>query len=223
MLTGFPDSFASVANDTVGNPVRPEISALAAPELRFASHGGSTAPAGARRQPGRARDQRTACRTRAGQLADRHAFDIRHQCGEKMHDETERAYADGRHRRTRRALHPDMAEAYAWADLVIGRAGALTIAELCAAGVGSILVPFPTAVDDHQATNAEFLSQHGGGWLVPAGRAAGKQPGETPCSTWHRIRERTACRWPKPRALRRIPAARPSSVADIIIQETAHR
>ena len=59
-----------------------------------------------------------------------------------------------------------MAEAYAWADIVIGRAGALTIAELCAAGVGSILIPFPGAVDDHQARNAQYLKDCGAGdWL----------------------------------------------------------
>ena len=57
----------------------------------------------------------------------------------------------------------DMAQAYSWADIVIGRAGALTVSELCAAGVASILIPLPTAVDDHQAKNADFLKQHGGG------------------------------------------------------------
>ena len=59
----------------------------------------------------------------------------------------------------------DMADAYGWADLVLCRAGALTIAELAAAGVGSILVPFPFAVDDHQTANARFLEQ-GGAALV---------------------------------------------------------
>ena len=64
-----------------------------------------------------------------------------------------------------------MAAAYGWADLVIGRAGALTIAELCAAGVGSILIPFPGAVDDHQARNAEFLAERGGGtWMRQDGQ-----------------------------------------------------
>jgi UDP-N-acetylglucosamine--N-acetylmuramyl-(pentapeptide) pyrophosphoryl-undecaprenol N-acetylglucosamine transferase len=60
----------------------------------------------------------------------------------------------------------DMAGAYAWADLVICRAGALTIAELCAAKKPAILVPLPTAVDDHQRLNAEFLSQQGAGLLI---------------------------------------------------------
>jgi UDP-N-acetylglucosamine--N-acetylmuramyl-(pentapeptide) pyrophosphoryl-undecaprenol N-acetylglucosamine transferase len=61
----------------------------------------------------------------------------------------------------------DMAGAYAWADLVICRAGALTVAELAAVGVASILVPFPHAVDDHQTANARFLVNVGGAFLLP--------------------------------------------------------
>ncbi len=60
----------------------------------------------------------------------------------------------------------DMAQAYAWADLVICRAGALTISELAAAGVGAILVPFPAAVDDHQTHNAQYLVQEGAAVLI---------------------------------------------------------
>jgi UDP-N-acetylglucosamine--N-acetylmuramyl-(pentapeptide) pyrophosphoryl-undecaprenol N-acetylglucosamine transferase len=60
----------------------------------------------------------------------------------------------------------DMAEAYAWADLVLCRAGALTVSELAAAGVGSILVPYPHAVDDHQSSNARFLTDAGAALLV---------------------------------------------------------
>jgi len=61
----------------------------------------------------------------------------------------------------------DMAGAYEWADLVICRAGALTVAELAAAGVASILIPFPHAVDDHQTGNARFLVNAGGAFLLP--------------------------------------------------------
>ena len=60
----------------------------------------------------------------------------------------------------------DMAYAYAWADIVICRAGALTIAELAACGVGSILIPFPYAVDDHQTENAKYLSAEGAAILI---------------------------------------------------------
>jgi UDP-N-acetylglucosamine--N-acetylmuramyl-(pentapeptide) pyrophosphoryl-undecaprenol N-acetylglucosamine transferase len=63
-----------------------------------------------------------------------------------------------------------MAGAYEWADLVICRAGALTVAELAAAGVASVLVPFPHAVDDHQTLNANFLSLAGAATLLPQER-----------------------------------------------------
>lgn len=60
----------------------------------------------------------------------------------------------------------DMAEAYKWADFVICRAGALTISELCVAGLGAILVPYPYAVDDHQTLNAEYMTKGGAAWLL---------------------------------------------------------
>ena len=59
-----------------------------------------------------------------------------------------------------------MASAYAWADIAICRAGALTIAELCAAGLASILIPFPYAIDDHQTANARYLSDAGAAMLL---------------------------------------------------------
>lgn len=61
----------------------------------------------------------------------------------------------------------DMAAAYSWADLVLCRAGALTISEICVVGIASILVPFPHAVDDHQTANARYLSDAGAAVLVP--------------------------------------------------------
>jgi UDP-N-acetylglucosamine--N-acetylmuramyl-(pentapeptide) pyrophosphoryl-undecaprenol N-acetylglucosamine transferase len=61
----------------------------------------------------------------------------------------------------------DMAAAYAWADFAICRAGALTVAELCAAGLGALLVPFPYAVDDHQTRNAEAMRDVGAARIVP--------------------------------------------------------
>ncbi len=60
----------------------------------------------------------------------------------------------------------DMATLYEWCDLAVCRAGAMTVAELACAGVPAVLVPFPFAVDDHQTTNARFLSEAGAGWLM---------------------------------------------------------
>ena len=60
----------------------------------------------------------------------------------------------------------DTAQAFAEADLIICRAGASTVTEIAAVGAAALFVPFPSAVDDHQTTNAKFLVDHGGGWLI---------------------------------------------------------
>ncbi|MFA4633056.1 glycosyltransferase, partial [Xanthomonas perforans] len=83
--------------------------------------------------------------------------ELRHQCGEKLRAEAEAAYLQAGVNASVEPFIADMAAAYAWADLVVCRAGASTLAELCAAGVGSVLVPFAAAVDDHQTRNAEYL------------------------------------------------------------------
>ena len=67
------------------------------------------------------------------------------------------------------AFIDDMAEAYAWADLVVCRAGALTVSELAAVGLPAILVPYPHAVDDHQTGNARYLTEAGAARLLPQG------------------------------------------------------
>jgi UDP-N-acetylglucosamine--N-acetylmuramyl-(pentapeptide) pyrophosphoryl-undecaprenol N-acetylglucosamine transferase len=161
VMTGFPGSFPQVLNTTVGNPVRAEIAGLPAPELRVRNGsaalrvlilGGS--------QGARALNDVLPA-VFAGLPALR--FDIRHQCGEKLVAEAQAAYAAaGVEARLEPFIH-DMAEAYAWADVVIGRAGALTVAEICAAGVSCLLIPLPSAVDDHQAKNADYVSRAGAG------------------------------------------------------------
>ena len=92
---------------------------------------------------------------------------IVHQAGEKHLAQLEKNYEEAGVRANCVAFVEDMAGAYEWADLVICRAGALTVAELAAAGVASILVPFPFAVDDHQTSNARFLASAGGAVLLP--------------------------------------------------------
>lgn len=92
---------------------------------------------------------------------------IRHQCGADHLDSTRQAYAGAGVTVDVLPFIEDMAEAYQWADLVVCRAGALTLAELACVGVGSILVPFPHAVDDHQTANARYLSDSGAALLMP--------------------------------------------------------
>src|SRR5690606_18981875 len=86
---------------------------------------------------------------------------IVHQSGEKQIDALKANYEKAGVAANCVAFIEDMAGAYEWADIVVCRAGALTIAELAAAGVGSILVPYPHAVDDHQTANARFLANAG--------------------------------------------------------------
>jgi UDP-N-acetylglucosamine--N-acetylmuramyl-(pentapeptide) pyrophosphoryl-undecaprenol N-acetylglucosamine transferase len=90
-----------------------------------------------------------------------------HQAGERHLEQLQRNYQDAGVQAHCVAFIDDMAGAYEWADLVICRSGALTVAELAAAGVASILVPFPHAVDDHQTFNAKFLVSAGGAFLLP--------------------------------------------------------
>ena len=165
----FPQSFpATVDVELIGNPVRQSILALPIPSERFASRVGSDTalrvlvlggsqgarvlneqvPAGLARLP------------REIELA------VWHQAGVSL-DVAQAAYA-------RAGLEPrldefieDMAAAYGWADLVICRAGALTVAELAAAGIGAVLIPFPHAIDDHQMKNAMSFASQGAGIVIP--------------------------------------------------------
>ena len=150
-----------------GNPVRPAIAGLPGPAARFAGRdpasprllilGGSL---------GAKRLNETLPEALAGIRAD-FAVRIRHQCGPRHLAATRAAYQSRRLEAGISAFIEDMAAAYAWADLVVCRAGALTISELAAAGVGAVLIPFPHAVDDHQTENARQLTAAGAALLLP--------------------------------------------------------
>ena len=93
--------------------------------------------------------------------------EIIHQTGLEHFDRVEKMYQTLGLQAKLEPFINNMAKAYDWADVVISRAGALTIAEIAAAGVTSILIPFPQAVDDHQTKNAEYLSQEEAAFLLP--------------------------------------------------------
>ncbi|MFD0739125.1 undecaprenyldiphospho-muramoylpentapeptide beta-N-acetylglucosaminyltransferase [Lysobacter koreensis] len=166
VLSGFPGSFER--EEVVGNPVRTEITAIAPPEQRFAARDGALRLLVLGGSQG-ARALNAAVPQALATLRGALACEVRHQCGEKLRDDAQRAYAQAGIEASVEPFIADMAAAYAWADLVICRAGALTISELCAAGVGSVLVPFPAAVDDHQTKNARYVVDRGAGFLVPEG------------------------------------------------------
>jgi len=99
-------------------------------------------------------------------LADAERPEVVHQAGEKHLEQLQNNYQAAGVDANCVAFIDDMAGAYEWADLVLCRAGALTVAELAAVGIASILVPYPHAVDDHQSANARFLANAGGAFLL---------------------------------------------------------
>ncbi len=94
-------------------------------------------------------------------------FDIRHQVGPKHLESAQAAYQECSVKAKLVTFIEDMAEAYSWADLVICRSGALTVSELSAVGVASLLIPFPAAIDDHQTYNGLYLANRGAALLLP--------------------------------------------------------
>ncbi len=157
VLQGFPGSFDQrFGARFVGNPVRADIAAIPEPAARFAG------------RSGRARllvfgGSQGAQRLNAmvplalAQLAPERRPQVRHQAGERGLDAARDAYRQARVEADVTPFIEDMAAAYAWADVAVCRAGAMTIAELQAAGLGALLIPLPVATDDHQTKNAETM------------------------------------------------------------------
>ena len=165
VLAAFPAAFGSKAV-LVGNPVRENITQILAPEARLQKHDGTLRLLIVGGSLG-AQALNEVLPKALAQIPVNKRPEVVHQAGEKhiatllVHYEAAKVKADAR------AFIEDMAEMYTWADIVICRAGALTIAELSAAGVASVLVPFPHAVDDHQTSNAHYLSDAGAAILIP--------------------------------------------------------
>lgn len=164
IVTGFPAVFGKGL--WFGNPVRPEICQVAPPAERFAQRTGALRVLVIGGSLGATALNEVVPQGMARLLAEE-LPQIVHQAGEKHLDALKAAYAVAGVPAHCVPFIEDMAGAYEWADLVICRAGALTIAELAAVGVASILVPFPHAVDDHQTMNARFLVNAGGAFLLP--------------------------------------------------------
>jgi UDP-N-acetylglucosamine--N-acetylmuramyl-(pentapeptide) pyrophosphoryl-undecaprenol N-acetylglucosamine transferase len=168
VMSGFPDAFpAALHAQPVGNPVRADIAALPPPNERLDGRSGALRVLVIGGSQGARALNRFVPAALAGLAPG--SIEVRHQCGARMLDEACAAYATAGLAVTPEPFIADMAAAYAWADLAICRAGALTIAELAAAGLASLLVPFPAAVDDHQTGNAAFLVDAGAALLLPEG------------------------------------------------------
>ena len=166
VLTGFDGVFAN--GGWVGNPVRAAISALPAPKQRYAGRKGPLHLLVLGGSQG-AQSLNAALPEVLRRRGARLDVVVRHQCGAKHLDKARAAYMNAGIEADVVPFEDDMAAAYAWSDLVICRSGALTLAELEAAGVPSILVPYPHAVDDHQTRNAEAMVAAGAARLVAEG------------------------------------------------------
>ncbi len=169
VMQGFPRTFPSSDRvQTTGNPVRQEIIKLSATEKSNIEEkqggicllvlGGSLG----------ARALNQIVPSALKRLPADSQLQIWHQTGTRHLQQTKEIYEGlGLDKVRVDAYIDDMADAYGWADLVLCRAGALTLAELCVSGLASVLVPYPYAVDDHQTANARYLSDAGAAVLVP--------------------------------------------------------
>jgi UDP-N-acetylglucosamine--N-acetylmuramyl-(pentapeptide) pyrophosphoryl-undecaprenol N-acetylglucosamine transferase len=164
VLTGFPNVLPGA--EWVGNPVRAAIAALPAPAVRFHHRQGAPRLLVLGGSLG-ARTLNTSVPKALALLA---AHDVRpdvvHQTGERGLQEAVDAYTAAGVAANVVPFIEDMAGAYEWTDVVLCRAGALTVAELCAAGLEAVLVPFPHAVDDHQTANARAMVDVGGARII---------------------------------------------------------
>ncbi|HET9122443.1 MAG TPA: undecaprenyldiphospho-muramoylpentapeptide beta-N-acetylglucosaminyltransferase [Acidiferrobacteraceae bacterium] len=167
VLCGFPNAFGRLpGSKQVGNPVRPEIFALPHPDTRGIAAGRPLRLLVVGGSQGAAVFNKTVPEAVA-LMAPALRPEVWHQTGRLQAVQTENAY---RHIPMEAHVTPfieDMAAAYAWADIVVCRAGAMTIAELSAAGIAAVLVPFPRAADDHQTANARFLADRDAAVLLP--------------------------------------------------------
>lgn len=165
VLSAFPVTLGNAV--MVGNPVREAIARLPLPALRYESRvgeplrllvlGGSLGALAINQLvPVALQEMATAVRPQ-----------VWHQTGEKHIAATRELYQQLSIEARVDAFITDMAEAYAWADLIVCRAGALTVSEIMAAGVAAIFIPLPNAIDDHQTYNAKVLSDAGAARLIP--------------------------------------------------------
>ncbi len=177
VLYAFPKAFEQYPNGLVGNPVRAEIAKLPEPKQRFAMRsdklnvlivGGSLG----------AQVLNEIVPQAMAMLPENVRPHITHQSGRNKLDALKTAYSQVGVQAQCIEFVDDMVSAYRDADVVICRAGALTIAELTAAGVGALLVPYPYAVDDHQTANAQFMVSAQAGLLLPQAQLSANQLAE---------------------------------------------
>jgi UDP-N-acetylglucosamine--N-acetylmuramyl-(pentapeptide) pyrophosphoryl-undecaprenol N-acetylglucosamine transferase len=160
----FPNTLKGKHVHTTGNPVRADIVFLPMPEQRYAERTGPLRLLVLGGSLGAQVINETVPKALA-LLPDTH-FDVWHQAGAQHSEPTQALYESLGVKGRVVPFIDNMAEAYAWADVVICRAGALTIAELIAAGLPALLIPYPLAVDDHQTYNGRALVDAQSAWMI---------------------------------------------------------
>ncbi len=180
VMQAFPNAFGDVDLRTVGNPVRADLLKLPSAAERFADRSGALRilVVGGSRGAAALNEQVPAA---VALLSVSVSVSVWHQTGRGQQLTTCERYGAGADIKVEEFID-DMAAAYSWADVVICRAGALTVSEIAAVGVPAIFVPYPHAVDDHQTANARYLSERGAAWLLP-------QPELTPDSLALRLQQ----------------------------------
>ena len=161
--------FVSAGAEWVGNPVRASIAALPSPGVRYAGREGPLRLLVLGGSQGAQSLNSGACPKSLRRRGTRLAVDVRHQCGAKHFEQARNAYLRANIEANVVPFEDDMAAAYAWADLAICRSGALTLAELAAAGVPAILVPYPHASTITRPRTPKRWSPRGGARLVVEG------------------------------------------------------
>ncbi|WP_148861786.1 undecaprenyldiphospho-muramoylpentapeptide beta-N-acetylglucosaminyltransferase [Marinobacter fonticola] len=167
VMEAFPDSFGSqVITRYTGNPVRSDLATIDMPQQRMAGREGPIRLLVLGGSLG-AQAINAVLPKALALVPENERPTVRHQCGTKNLESTEGYYKAAGVEAELEPFIKDMAAAYSWADVVLCRSGALTIAELCAVGLGAILVPFPHAVDDHQTLNGQQMVKAGAAILIP--------------------------------------------------------
>jgi len=168
VMEAFPESFAGHKVTTVtGNPVRKEITAISDPRQRLSERKGPLRLLVLGGSLGAQALNELVPETIANMDPESRPV-VKHQVGPRNYEQAIKLYKKAGIDQSVEILSfiEEMAEVYEWADLVLCRAGALTVSELTCAGIGSVLVPYPHAVDDHQTRNAQFLVNAGAGILM---------------------------------------------------------
>ena len=166
----FPGTFPESAKIvTTGNPVRKEITEILSPSWRYQERDKAGLPLRILIVGGSLGAQALNERVPEALKQLGVPLNVYHQCGQNHAEATQARYID-KPASLEVEVQPfieDMAKAYADADLIICRAGALTVTEIATAGVAAVFVPLPSAVDDHETANAGFLAKTGAAKICP--------------------------------------------------------